>query len=304
MTDLSLRNFGSYYAGGGNLEVSGKSPQKIQITREIVLDFDPNGTFAVEQAYVQFFIPAQRNKLPPAVLQHGGGLSGSCWETTPDGRPGWLNSLLHRGYEVHVVDNVERGRAGWVPDYWQGNPTLRSMQDAWTLFRFGEAKDFAARRPFEQQQFPVQHLENFARRFCPRWTSTTALQVAALTAVLEKTGPAVLISHSQGGELAFDAAAARPELVSKLVALEPSGYSENLKPLLDIPITVAHGDYLDRSVAGKPQPENWQQLVETINGMAGKAELINLANAVAPGTSHMMMMDRESEKNLSAVLAD
>jgi len=37
---------------------------------------DPNGVYQVEQAYVQYFIPArQRGKLP-LLMWHGGGLSG------------------------------------------------------------------------------------------------------------------------------------------------------------------------------------------------------------------------------------
>jgi len=304
MNSINLSNFGNYYAGGTTVEVSGQPQRQIQVTRDITLDFDPNGSFAVEHAYVQFFVPAQRNQQPPVVLQHGGGMSGACWETTPDGRPGWLNHLLHRGYEVHVVDNVERGRAGWVPDHWQGDPTLRSMEDAWTLFRFGEATNFESRRAYEGQQFPVEQLEGFARGFCPRWTSTTPVQATALIAVLEKTGPAILISHSQGGELAFDAALARPGLVTALIALEPSGSPRNPDALRNIPLRIVHGDYLDRDAIWPVQLEAWKKLTGTLTDLGAGVELIDLSATVAPGSSHMMMMDRESEQNLSAALAD
>ena len=43
-----------------------------------------------------------------------GGLTGACWETTPDGRPGWLHNFLSAGFAVYVLDNVERGRSGFV----------------------------------------------------------------------------------------------------------------------------------------------------------------------------------------------
>lgn len=299
---LTLADFGSYYAGGTLAEVDGEPMRKLVVTRDISLDFNPNGTFAVEQAYVQYFIPAARNDKAPVVLQHGGGLNGSCWETTPDGRPGWISNLLHRGFEVHVVDNVERGRAGWMPDRWQGQPVMRSMQDAWTLFRFGLAQDFDSRKPFPEQQFPIDYLETFARSFCPRWTSTSALQVAALIAVLEHTGPAVVISHSQGGEIAFDAAVSRPELFSSIIALEPSVAPFNVQPIANIPTILVHGDYLDKISISRSQRKQWLEIVESLNSHGGGAEILDLSSAVTAGTSHMMMMDKCSDLNLQTIL--
>lgn len=302
--NLTLSDFGSYYAGGGTTEISGKDKLKVQVTKELTLDYDPNGSFAVEQAYIQYFVPADRNNEAPVVLQHGGGLNGSCWETTPDGRAGWLTGLLLRGYEVHVVDNVERGRAGWIPNHWPGQPILRSMQDAWTLFRFGAAEDFDNRTPFEHQQFPVAHLETFARSFCPRWTSTSALQVAALIAVLERTGPATVISHSQGGEIAFDANTLRPDLFASMIAIEPSAAPQQPQTLRDIPVRIIHGDYLDRMTIGNAQPQHWQAMCDAINAVGGNAVVIDTARAIAPGASHMLMMDRNSDQQLAAAMAD
>ena len=57
-------------------------------------------------------------------------MHGSTWETTPDGRPGWINLLLAQGYEVHVLDNVERGRSGFAPGLWRDDPILRSQEEA------------------------------------------------------------------------------------------------------------------------------------------------------------------------------
>jgi hypothetical protein len=51
-------------------------------------------------------------------------MTGACWEATPDGRPGWLTVFLRARLPVDVLDNVERGRAGWccLPDVWDGEP--------------------------------------------------------------------------------------------------------------------------------------------------------------------------------------
>ena len=98
--------------------------------------------------------------------------------------------LLDRGYEVHVIDNVERGRAGFAPGLWSGAPITRSLQEAWRLFRIGSDAGFATRSAFAGQRFPHETLEQLARTFVPRWLSTTGLQAAALAALC--TGWAVL----------------------------------------------------------------------------------------------------------------
>ena len=54
---------------------------------------------------------------PLIVLVHGGGFSGSCYLSTPDGRPGWAADFARHGYRVVVPDWPGVGRsAGIAPD--------------------------------------------------------------------------------------------------------------------------------------------------------------------------------------------
>ena len=46
--------------------------------------------------------------------------------------------------------------------------------------------------------------EEYAKEFVPRWTTTSELTVDAYCALLEKTGPSVIVAHSQGASLAFE----------------------------------------------------------------------------------------------------
>ena len=120
----ALKDFGSFHVGGRIVTVSGQEKRSVAFTPSLVLEYDPNGEFLVEQVYVQYFIPAERKFPHPLVLLHGGGLTGACWETTPDGRPGWLHDFLRQGFAVYVIDNVERGRSGFcaLEGVWEGEP--------------------------------------------------------------------------------------------------------------------------------------------------------------------------------------
>lgn len=294
----SLRDFGSYTVGGRLVTVSGRPRREVSFTPSTRYMHDPNGTFAAEAAYVQYFVPERRRDRPPVVLLHGGGMTGSIWESTPDGRKGWLHHLLDRGLEVHVVDNVERGRAGWIPGLWPGEPVMRSLEEAWTLFRFGDTAGFDTRLAFPGQRFPVDCLEAFARGFVPRWTSTTDAQVTAFLALLERLGTASIVCHSQGGEIALRALAAAPARVAAVVAIEPSGTpvlpgSEALPP-----IRLLYGDYLSVDPIWEALLRGWTALAER----HADVSLLDLSDAF-PGTSHMAMLDRGTEA-VAALVAD
>ena len=291
-----LRDFGAYTVGGRVHHQCDGTPFTVNFTRSASYEVDPRGHFAIEHGYVQYFIPEDRNSEPPVVLVHGGGMSGSCWETTPDGRPGWLHLLLQAGFEVHVLDNMERGRAGFAPGHWDGEPLLRSMEEAWNLFRFGPPDGFKSRTAFRSQKFPVEQLEQLARSFVPRWLNTTIQQTQVLLDALERIGPAHVFCHSQGGEITFDAQARAPEYFASIVALEPSASPASLDQLADTPICCVIGDFLDINALWQQRRTEWNRLA-----LAPRGHLIGSEN-LGPGNSHMLMQDSNSARVLNAVL--
>ena len=279
--------------------------REIWFTDHASFDYDPNGTYAIEHAYVQYFVPVNRNALPPVVLMHGGGLTGVTWETTPDGRPGWLQGLVHRGFEVHVVDGVERGRAGWcaVDGVWPDQAVQRTLEEAWVLFRLGTRDGFAVRKGFEGQRFPIDFLEQFARRFVPRWTSTTAAAIAAFSAVLEHVGQAIVICHSQGGQIAFNAGAQAPERVAAMVAIEPSGFSDDTRAWRDKPIAMIYGDYQDAKTGGPNLLTAGRAWAQGALPAGARVDLVHLPDTGIFGNSHMLMMDDNSDTVLDLITA-
>ena len=295
---MSELEFGSFFVGGRTIDLSGRPVQRVPQTDTVVLESDPNGTYRIEQAYVQWFRPPGGG--PKVVLQHGGGLCGSVWEATPDGRPGWAQDLVGRGFETYVVDNVERGRAGWCPfpEVWDGGALMRSAQETWSLFRIGRPEDYAARRPFAGQLFPVERFDDVLPFNVPRWPRATDIAVAALVEVVRRVGPCSIVGHSQGGEIVLRAVERVPSLVESVVLLEPSGsVAGGFGPAFDgLRVLVLLGDFLDRHPvfrALEPATLGW---VEALDAVGAEAELRRL-----PGNSHLMMMDRNSAAIAGAV---
>src|SRR5207253_6889521 len=79
------------------------------------IDTSLEGSPMVGHMYVEYMIPARRTHPYPIVMVHGGGQTGTNFTGTPDGREGWAQYFVRRGYAVYVVDQPGRGRSGYLP---------------------------------------------------------------------------------------------------------------------------------------------------------------------------------------------
>src|SRR5438309_2015359 len=121
---IALRNIGSFRLGGRYVDISGKPTREVSIGGA-TQTLNPNGTYLVEQMYVQYLLPQNRKGKVPLLMWHGGGFTGVTYESTPDGREGWQNIFVRKGWDVYVSDAVERGRAGWaMPEVFKGDPVF------------------------------------------------------------------------------------------------------------------------------------------------------------------------------------
>jgi pimeloyl-ACP methyl ester carboxylesterase len=281
---------GSFHIGGRRLDVQGHPVVMQQLASNgVPARFDPNGGYMVEQMYVQYFIPETRSGSLPLLLWHGGGMTGVNYETTPDGREGWLNLFLRWGWAVYNCDAVERGRAGWpaVPSrLWDSDPMLIPVEQAVERFRMGVADG----------QFPAQAREQFGKQLTPRWTTTDEPTFRAYLELVERVGPCVILAHSQGGNFAFRVAQARPDLVRALVAVEPAGVGDpgQAAALRDVPILMLYGGYIEQDPRWPQLRQRGLAFAERARSAGGRVDVIDLPALGIEGNSHMLMMERNN----------
>ena len=310
---LVLKDMGSFHVGGRLVEISRRPAREVQFTPGgVPAKVDPNGTYQTGQMYVQYFIPENQRGVVPLLLWHGGGLTGVTYETTPDGRPGWLNWFLRQGWAVYNSDAVERGRAGWsmYPEIFPGEPLFLTTANPWERFRIGAGPgsfdpDPAKRRQLPGSQFPAEGYDNFVKQLVPRWTTTDAMTIDAYIQEVDRVCPCAILFHSQAGQFGFKAAQARPDKVKVLVAVEPAGLGDPAKvaALKDIPVLMVFGDAIEQDARWPKIRRNAVEFGEAIRAAGGRVDVIDLPEIGIKGNSHMLMMDRNNAE-VAAVIQD
>jgi pimeloyl-ACP methyl ester carboxylesterase len=301
----------------------------------------PLGTVLRGPMYVEWEAPASSGPGPlgpPWVLVHGGGGQGTDYLTTPDGRLGWSRLLVEQGHTVYVVDRPGYGRSPHHPDVLGplapqvGAPVLHSI-----FFLPADSPDSrlhtqwpGGREPgdpvFDQFQAPLGSMP-------ASWAETQALEQARLAELLDRVGPAVLVTHSAGGPGAFLAADARPDQVAALIAIETIGPPFLKRPemgldlawgVASVPLTfdppvsdpvdlhagparrlLNLGRFPIAVVTGEASvfaPFD-QELVAFLEGAGCDVDLVRLADHGVHGNGHGMMMERNNAEAL-AVLTD
>jgi pimeloyl-ACP methyl ester carboxylesterase len=216
-----------------------------------------------QQMYVEYMIPSRVRHPFPIVLVHGGGGQGTDWMGTPDGRPGWFQHLVAEGYRVYVVDRPGHGRSPFHPDLHGGFPaqaaTLENVSGRFTPPN-AQAPDNGPYRTLHNQwpgsgeigspdldQFVASQGGSYVQQNAggPAGAAPAGRQTgppvpanqqpaappnlahmawrAAGAELLDKIGPAIIVSHSAGGPFGLLVAEARPNLVRACVIIEGAG---------------------------------------------------------------------------------
>lgn len=245
-----------------------------------------------KQMYVEYMIPAQVRHPYPIVLVHGGGGQGTDWMGTPDGRPGWSTYLLREGYAVYVIDRQGHGRPPFHPELEGAFPEHAAALEN-ISGRFTPPNPSSINKPLPFQHFHNQwpgkgdvgspDLDQFvasqggsyvAVPVAPGAPASAAMMAAQPIAhevwrergamVLDKIGPAVIMTHSAGGPFGWLVAESRPDLVKGIIAIEGGGQpfgGANIWGMSTIPVAydppVSHPSEIE--TVTMPSPEKGVQ---------------------------------------------
>jgi pimeloyl-ACP methyl ester carboxylesterase len=141
----------------------------------------------------------------------------------------WAQFFLRRGYAVYIVEQPGRGRSGYQADVDgpQTSPNVKNVEDRFTAPEranlWPQAKlhtqwpgTGVAGDPFFDQFFASQV------PFVQKPEVIQTLNRDAAVALLDKIGPAIVMTHSQSGAYGWPIVEARPQLVKALIQAEPS----------------------------------------------------------------------------------
>lgn len=308
---LIIKEQGAFSAGG------------TVITSEGTFDplkpwYEPQGgqTRHGDHADVLYQMPAN-SKINSMVFLHGYGQSRRCWQTTADGREGFADIFLRKGYSIYLVDQPGRGDAGQTTHPIQVS-VAPDDQTWFTQFRIGLYPDF-----YEGVQFPKeqQSLDLFLRMMTPNTGNVNeATIVDAMSAVFDRSGNGILFTHSAGGAPGWKTAI-RNSHVKAIVAIEPGGFcfpegeapegnrggkgvpmDEFLK-LTKIPIIVYFGDYIPTKETPAYSQNFWRNVLatarkwaEVVNAHGGDVTIVHLPEIGIKGNTHFLMSDLNNKE--------
>jgi pimeloyl-ACP methyl ester carboxylesterase len=210
----------------------------------------PNGKVMAGHAYVEYLIPQNRTHRFPLVMIAGGAMSGANFTGTPDGRDGWAQYFVARGYTVYLVDQVGRGRSPYVESvYGRSNlNTSKFLMERFVAvarYKLWPQAHLHTQWPGTAEpgdpiydQMQAQELPDIANA-----PLREQLNRDAGVALFDKIGPAVLFTHSQSGAYGWAIANARPGLVKAIVAIEAG-----MRPLRNVEFVGAPDYFRDGPV--------------------------------------------------------
>ena len=288
------------------------------------IKMSPEGqTLRGDHARVFYQLPVNARKLP-LVMWHGFGQYSKTWETTPDGREGYQNIFLRRGFGVYVLDQPRRGNAGRSTQ--PATIKVEPDEQKWFgIFRLGIWPSFF---PGVQFSKDPQALDQYFRQMTP---DTGPIDIAvnsdAVAALFHKIGPGVLVTHSHSGGMGW-ATVLKSDKIRSVVSYEPgsnfifpegelpppmpsSGGTLNASsvPLADfikltkIPIIIYYGDNIPAKPTDNPGQDQWRVRLamaklwaEAVNRHGGDATVVHLPEIGIHGNTHFPFSDLNNGK--------
>ncbi len=305
---LRIAKQGSMEAGGRMINCATNDGGDPKSTRW------PAGHVVVDNVYATYQYPADMRYPHPILFNSGGGHTARVYDTTPDGREGWLTLFLREGFAVYGVDRPNTGRSG--TDICKINavklgqaPTTQlpainryAAESSWVTFRWGPKYG----EPYLNTQFPIEA----ADKYFPQTVSTyrepqeTLKSVAAFTALIDKVPePVILQTWSSSGLLGYLTAAERPDRVKAILAIETSITAFDQIPLpgrqklAAIPILIVIGDHAQDRVDAS------RKFQKEMASIGGRVTVDVLPEAGIYGNGHTMMLEKNNKQIMHRMIA-
>lgn len=285
--------------------------------------------------HVEWEVADPATTRPPLVLVHGGGGQGTDWLGTVDGRPGWAQRFVAEGYPVYVVDRAGHGRSPYHPAVVGEMGPPFTYPAAQGLFvppeRAAEQTAWVWGREAGDPEF-----DQLVAGFGPLPADlghSHGLDADRLASLLDRIGPAILVTHSAGGPVGWVVADRRPDLVTAIVTVEPMGPAfvefpgigrldwgltaapVTYDPPLSSPEAVEQADPVDRRIPALADKEVLlvtggasmfadfaDEVVDFLNHAGARAERAHLPDHGIHGNGHGLMNEVNSEETIRPVL--
>ncbi|KGD73048.1 lysophospholipase [Tatumella morbirosei] len=291
-------------------------------------------TYQCGPMYVEWEAPETVTQPYPVVLMHGGGFQGTEWFDTPDGRPGWAQRFVEKGYVVMVIDRPGHGRSPFH---------IKTMGAMGPAFSYEGGKQIyfpGDDNKHTQWPFPAEDseaMDEFIAGYGPLpevLAYSQTMDADRMAVLLDWIGPSILITHSASGPDGWLTADRRPDKVKMIVAVEPMGppfaeipnigsmkWGPAAAPLKFVPsfsnpeelLRAEQGSYTLPSIMGKPV------LIVTaeasafaaaspptaafLNAAGASVEIMHLPDHGVYGNGHGLIYEKNSDEALTPVLA-
>lgn len=266
---------------------------------------------------------------PVTIVDQGSFLAGGTIVTAPGNYKGSTEPTNNAGETLHgdhayvfyqKPKNAHHNSLVFLHGYGQSAKTWETTPDGqlwYNNFRIGQWPDYNANAAVPRDE---ASRDQFFRAMTPDTGAfDEKVVVQAMTAVFEKAGDGVLITHSAGGGPGWGTAMASSH-VKGVIALEPGTFPfpakgtavsmDDFMKLTRIPIIVYFGDNIpkgDTPVANWSE-DNWRvrwnlakKWEVVMNKYGGHVQVVSLPDIGIKGNTHFMMADLNNEDVANAM---
>lgn len=273
--------------------------------------------YHADHGYVFYQKPVNPRPFP-LVLLHGIHEASKTWESTPDGREGFQNIFLRRGFTTYNLTHPRRGNAGRTQVGISEEPAF-DEQVWYTKWRIGVYPNY-----FDGVQFPrdEESLNQFMRQMTPN-TGPMDMEVEtdAIATLFDKLGKSIMVAHSRGVMQTWKTIP-KTDNIKAVVAWEGGGFfsfpDDEPQPDIDveegleyimispdtfehftcIPMLLIYGDNIPETKNEIPELDVWRIRLrlarlwaDAVNRRGGNVTVVHLPEIGIYGNTHFPFSD-------------